>query len=318
MNPYASNPDDIPVTDLYADVPLYGRYFPRQDDFQVDLQHINSLSSVSLQYWESVVELCNESLRIYPADEGGRDVFALGSVIVKSSHLHDTGNGQIKEIDFSYADANEVQAIAIAKSILKEVRVSEIFFAGKVRAPPLSLATLQRLTHLHLLKLNDRQVLVRVRLPGVGMNVAWPYLSQGQREAFKRQSREVLRQLHAVKPTDGRQIRSHVVRDPNILSNGRIPALEGDILFSSTNTDLDLSFMHNDFSDSNVIVDNDKIVGVIDWEMAGFFGWKTAGEVHRRIRTPQREHFVNANLSEARIEEITHWNDLYDDGAPEL
>ncbi|OBT40812.1 hypothetical protein VE00_08623 [Pseudogymnoascus sp. WSF 3629] len=319
MNPYASNPDDIPVTDLYADVPLYGRYFPRQDDFQVDLQHANSLSSVSLQYWESVVELCNESVRIYPADEGGRDVFALGSVIVKSSHLHDTDNGQINEIDFSYADANEVQAIAIAKSVLKDVRVPEVFFAGKVRAPPsLSLATLQRLTNLHLLKLNDRQVLVRERLPGIGMNVAWPYLSQGQREAFKQQSREILRQLHAVKPTDGRQIRSHVVRDPNILSNGRIPALEGDILFSSTNTDLDLAFMHNDFSDSNVIVDNDMIVGVIDWEMAGFFGWKTAGEVHRRIRTPQREHFVNANLIEARIEEIMHWNDLYDNGAPEL
>jgi hypothetical protein len=33
--------------------------------------------------------------------------------------------------------------------------------------------------------------------------------------------------------------------------------------------------------------------------LAGFFGWKTAGEIHRRIRTPQREHFANANLSEA-------------------
>ncbi|OBT74384.1 hypothetical protein VF21_06822 [Pseudogymnoascus sp. 05NY08] len=271
MNPYASNPDDIPVTDLYADVPLYGRYFPRQDDFQVDLQHVNSPSTASLQYWASVVELCNESFRIYPADEGGRDVFALGSVIVKSSHLHDAGNGQIKEIDFSYADANEVQAIAIVKSILKGVRVPDIFFSGKV---------------------NGRQVLVQERLPGVGMNVAWPYLSQGQREAFKRQAREILRQLHAVKPTDGRETRSYVVQDPNILSNGRINELEGSILFP---------------------IENDKIVGVIDWEMAGFFDWKTAGEVHRRIRTPQREHFVNANISESRVQEIMHWNDLYDD-----
>lgn len=119
---------------MYADMPLYGRYFPRQDDFRVDAQHINSLSTASLEYWTSVVKLCNESVRIYPADEGGRDVFALGSVIVKSSHLHNSGNGQIKEIDFSYADANEVQAITIAKSILKDVRVPEILFAGKVRA----------------------------------------------------------------------------------------------------------------------------------------------------------------------------------------
>ncbi|KFY81960.1 hypothetical protein V500_10938 [Pseudogymnoascus sp. VKM F-4518 (FW-2643)] len=297
MNPYVTNPGDIPATDMYADLPLYGRYFPRQDDFQVDLQHVNSLSTASLQYWASVVELCNESVRIYPADEGGRDVFALGSVIVKSSHLHDLGNGQIKEIDFSYADANEVQAIAIAKSILKDIRVPDIFFAGKV---------------------NGRQVLVQERLPGVGLNVAWQYLSQGQREAFKRQSREILRQLHAVKPTDGRQTRSLVVQDPNILSNGRILAVEGDILFSNTNIDPDLAFMHNDFNESNLIVENDRIVGVIDWEMAGFFGWKTAGEVHRRFRTPQREQFVNANLSEARLQEIMSWNDLYDDGMPEL
>jgi hypothetical protein len=52
--------------------------------------------------------------------------------------------------------------------------------------------------------------------------------------------------------------------------------------------------------------------------MAGFFGWKTAGEVHRRIRTPQREHFANASLSEESLQDIMFWNDLYDDGMPEL
>lgn len=123
MNPYETNPDHIPSTDLYADVPLYGRYTPKPDDFQVDLQQTNFQS-----YWASVIELCNESVRIYPADEGGRDVFALGSVIVKSSHLHDT-----QEIDYSYADANEVRAIAIAKDLFKDIiRVPDIYFAGKV------------------------------------------------------------------------------------------------------------------------------------------------------------------------------------------
>lgn len=122
MNPYESNPDSISATDPYADVPFYGRYFPRPDDFHIDLQHVNSQSADSLQYWASVVDLCNESVRIYPADEGGRDVFALGSVIVKSSHLHKKQDGQHTEIDYSYADANEVQAIAIAKSVLTDVK----------------------------------------------------------------------------------------------------------------------------------------------------------------------------------------------------
>ncbi|KAI0482159.1 kinase-like domain-containing protein [Xylariaceae sp. FL0804] len=297
MNPYEANPDNIPTTDRYADVPLYGRYFPRQDDFRVDVQHVDSQSPASLQYWASVVDLCDESVRIYPADEGGRDVFALGSVIVKSSHLHDPGNEHHTEIDFSYADANERQAVAIAKSTLKDVRVPEIFFSGKI---------------------HGRQVLVQERLPGVGLTVAWAYLSQGQKEAFKQQAREILRQLHNVKPTDGRQTRSHVVPDPNILSNGRIHALEGDLLFSDTNEDPDVGFMHNDLTLSNIIVDDDRIVGLVDWEMAGFFGWKTAGEVHRRIRTPQRAHFVKANLSEGRLQEIMFWNDLYDAGTPEV
>jgi RIO-like serine/threonine protein kinase len=70
--------------------------------------------------------------------------------------------------------------------------------------------------------------------------------------------------------------------------------------------------MHNDLTESNIIVDNDVIVGLVDWEMAGFFGWRAAGEVHRRIRTPQREHFVNAEISEERILNLMYWGDLYD------
>jgi nucleoid-associated protein YgaU len=100
-NPYEANPEKIPATDMYADVPFYGRYYPRPDDFRVDLQHVNSQTTDSLRYWASVVRLCTEDIRIYPADEGGRDVFALGSVIVKSSHLHASKGDQCTEIDFS-------------------------------------------------------------------------------------------------------------------------------------------------------------------------------------------------------------------------
>lgn len=57
--------------------------------------------------------------------------------------------------------------------------------------------------------------------------------------------------------------------------------------------------------------------GVIDWEMACFVGWKTAGEVHRRIRTPQRGHFANVNSGEARLLDIMFLNNLYDAGTPE-
>ncbi|KAI9163552.1 Protein kinase-like domain protein [Paramyrothecium foliicola] len=267
MSPYMSNPDDISPTDSYADVPFYGRYFPREDDFRVDPQHANSHTGST-------------------RPEGGRDVFALGIVIVKSSHLHNPSKTQRMEIDYSYVDAAEIQAITIVKNVLKHI--------------------------------NGRQVLVQERLPGVSLTVAWPYLSRNEKEAFKQQARTILGQLHTAKPTNGCRARSHVVEDPNILSNGRIHALEGDILFSSAITDPDMSFMHNGFTESNCIVDRGEITGLVDWGMAGYFGWETAGEVHRRIRTPQREHFVNAKLSEERLQEIMSWSDLYDDGMPEV
>ncbi|KAF6830100.1 hypothetical protein CPLU01_07515 [Colletotrichum plurivorum] len=281
MNPYASRLEDIPAADSYDDLPCYGRYHPRPDEFRVNLEHVDSESPVSLQYWTSVIDLCDESVMIYPADEGGRDVFALGNVIVKSSHLHET-----REVDYSYADSNEVNAISLARDALK--------------------------TH----QIGDRQVLIQERVPGVGLNVALPYLSPSQKASFKKQARAVLRRLSAIKPADGSQAHRHVVHDPNITTNGRINPLEAEILFSHEG-DSDAGFMHNDFTDSNCIVDDDRIVGLVDWEMAGFFGWKTAGEIHRRIRTPQREHFTAANLSEETLRDIMWWSDLYDDGRPE-
>lgn len=132
MNPYATEQGEIPQTDRYLDVPLYGRYCPKLDDFRVDRQRVNSQSTDSLQYWASVVKLCDDLVRIYPAGEGGRNVFAVGSVIIKSSHLRTGRDAQYPEIDYSYADSNELQAISIAKTALKDVRVPEIYFAGKV------------------------------------------------------------------------------------------------------------------------------------------------------------------------------------------
>ncbi|KAJ9200425.1 hypothetical protein DTO164E3_4000 [Paecilomyces variotii] len=149
MNPYEADPEKIPPTDLYADVPLYGRYYPKPDDFRVDFQHVNSQTTDSLRYWTFVVGLCTEQIRIYPSDEGGRDVFALGSVIVKSGHLHAHEGAQYPEIDFSYADANEIQAIGLAKTVLKDIKVPEIYFSGKV------LTSFLLLTKLLLRRLND-------------------------------------------------------------------------------------------------------------------------------------------------------------------
>lgn len=118
-------------------------------------------------------------------------------------------------------------------------------------------------------------------------------------------------QLHAAKPPNNRQARDHIVPDPNIQTNGRLNPQEAHILFAA-NCSGDMSFMHNDFTPSNCIVNNDKIVGLIDWEMAGYLGWKTAAEIHRKLRCPLREHYVNANVTEEQLQDMMWWNDIYE------
>lgn len=133
MNPYEAAPENIPKTDRYAAEPFYGRYFPRSDDFKPDQHYVNSTSAESLTYWANVLKLCNASLRIYENGDGGRDVFALGSVIVKSSHLREDLEGRRASRDYSFADKNEVEATALARPVLDNIKVPKIYFASKVR-----------------------------------------------------------------------------------------------------------------------------------------------------------------------------------------
>ncbi|KAI8950359.1 hypothetical protein F4801DRAFT_349994 [Xylaria longipes] len=62
-----------------------------------------------------MLDHCDEAVRIYPADDDGQDVFALGSVIMNSSHLHKTSRQD--KVDYTYADLNEAQAIALSRGV---------------------------------------------------------------------------------------------------------------------------------------------------------------------------------------------------------
>lgn len=68
--------------------------------------------------------------------------------------------------------------------------------------------------------------------------------------------------------------------------------------------------MHNNLNRLNIIVDNDKIVAVVDWEM-GVLRLKRAGAVHARCLVPKREGFAKLGLEEERLADLTYWNDLY-------
>jgi hypothetical protein len=101
-----------------------------------DPEHVNSTSATSLKYCASVFERCDESIRIYENQDGGRDVFALESVIVKSSHLKDRLEGRLAHRDYSFADANEMRATALVRKAGADIRVPDIYFVSKVRSIP--------------------------------------------------------------------------------------------------------------------------------------------------------------------------------------
>lgn len=300
-------------------MPFYGRYHPRPDDFRPDPKYVGSDSEASLVYRESVLDLCSESTRIYE-DTDGRDVFALGGAIIKSSHLHMGIEGLRSTRDCSYADANEVKATRLARELLGDVSVPAIYFAGKVLKIRVFHFSVQRLSsnakrHISNNKSTALTCLFQERIPGVGLSIAWQYISRAQKQDFKKQARDILFRLHKAKPSsspEAQSARSYIVPVPDPVSHRGIQELERDIIFSAENRDPDLGFMQNDFSLSNCIVDKDRIVGLVDWEMAGFFGWKTAAQVHVKIRTPKRENFAALDLPDEFLEDMLFWNDLYE------
>ncbi|KAF2453257.1 kinase-like domain-containing protein [Lineolata rhizophorae] len=300
MNPYEADPSKVPANDLYADVPLYGRYLPQASDFTPDPQRKHSA-----EYWDSILAKYNESNCLYNSVDGGRDVFALGSVIIKSSHQR----SDAPKRDYAFADANEVAAIELVRDVLSmaDVQVPTIHFAGKVRG---------------------RNVLVQSRIPGVTLNVAWPYLNSTQKASFKTQARRLLRLWHGIPSPFARP--SYIVPDSDPVRHRNITELERSILFGDASVTeqqsngfdqrgtVDLGLAHNDFNESNIVVANDRIIGVIDWEMAGWFGWKRTGAVHAHCRVPKRENFVRLNYSEERLADLTYWNDLFSEESRDL
>lgn len=150
-------------------------------------------------------------------------------------------------------------------------------------------------------------VLIQERIPGVALTVAWPYLTQTQKHAFKSEARSIVQALQCLRGSHG-----YVVPDFDPCRNKGISVKENTLLFSNPPpSSEEVAFTHNDLQPSNIIVKNDRIVGVIDWEMAGYFGTREA-KVHSEMRVPNRESLSGAKLSEERILDMIFWNDLYE------
>lgn len=293
MNPYETHPEAIPAVDPYLAQSIhYGRYMPRGDDFVPP--HDRWCDSESKAeghpdtvYWKSVVNrFCvpENSLNI---SSDKVDIFAVGSVLIRI----DRDAAQESRALFN---ANELHAAKKGADVLNDIGVAVpvMYFTGLI---------------------DGRNVVVESRIAGVSLEVAWRYLSAEQATGFKQQSRQILQRLATGIGSSEDGGPSFICRELNAqppINDDQ--ALEKELLFGGKGVGDDdaenLLFAHNNMTRSNIIVNNDQIVGLLGWRQSGYFGFGKAGEVHRQLRVPESSTVVDASADER----LPSWVDLYD------
>lgn len=282
MSPYETDPELVPTEDPYLSRSVhYGRYTPCDADFRPSYDHWCE-TDPDPTYWEGVVrKFCTpeNSLNI----PGTREAFAAGSVIIRVDR---NSIESAKSEKYRFANLNELRAARKAEDALKElgVAVPVIYFCGPVEG---------------------KNVTVESRIPGVSLEVAWRYLTTEQVNGFKEQCRRILQRLGALGSSDNGP--SYVCHELNGQSHPDSGESERDILFEQGDGENSLYFTHNDMTRSNIIVKDDRIVGLLGWRQSGFFGLEKARKIHQQLRVPEPTF-----ISSSSGQETLNWGDLYD------
>ncbi|EEQ28121.1 Set1 complex component spp1 [Microsporum canis CBS 113480] len=251
------------------------------DDFCPDSRHIMSTSPESIKYWEGVLDRCNSETRINVPRIGKRDIFMVGNVIVKSDHL-DPGGGTGRHL----IDANEDAAVKLVRNAIPEIQLPQTYFSSKIRG---------------------HDVLIQSRIPGEPLDSIWTQLSTQQKEVYKQQARDIILKLRQITP-DTLKYPRYFVTSSEKDSQRKLSPEEVHSL-SPTDTCEDLGVAHNDMVMSNIIVNNDRIVGLIGWSNAGYFNWRTVSKIHSKVRCLDSQ--TNVPIPEYFESEV-QWHDLYE------
>ncbi|RAH60383.1 PHD transcription factor [Aspergillus piperis CBS 112811] len=282
-NPYETNPELLPNDDLFlARSVHYGRYAPRESDFKPRYNQWCEPDPEVTSYWEGIVkELCTaeNSLNV----SGNREVFAAGSVVIRVDREPSTGAAAEK---YSCANANELSAARKAEDTLKEmsITVPVIFFCGTI---------------------DGKNVTVESRIPGVTLEVAWRYLTAEQIDMFKQQCRRISQRLGGIDAPPDRP--SYVCSGLNSQASPDALEPEKNILFRERKEDEHICLVHNNLVPSNVVISDDKVIGITGWRQSGYFGFERADEIHRRFRI-----LVASAIHGDKSTNLRAWSDLYE------
>ncbi|KAL4926230.1 putative PHD transcription factor [Aspergillus undulatus] len=184
-------------------------------------------------------------------------------------------------------NANELGASRRAEMTLEELQVAvpRILFYGTV---------------------SGKNVTVESRLPGVSLDVAWRHLSPQQIELMKQQCRIVSDRIsNDTSPGSP----SYVCSELNSQPASGIEELERSILFDQNEVRGIYPLTHNNMLLSNIVVNNHRIVGLIGWREAGYFGFGKADKVHRQVRVPRLVAEVESGVG---LQNVATWADLYE------
>ncbi|KAK4871330.1 hypothetical protein LT330_000567 [Penicillium expansum] len=284
-NPYETNPDHIPSNDPFiSQSAQYGRYTPRADDFTPRFMNWYRSDPAVNSFWEKVAQqYCTpeHSLNI----SGPREAFAAGSVIIWVDRQ--LADGAAAE-SYSSVNTNELSAAQKAEDSLREIGVTVpvVYFCGTIEG---------------------RNVTIESRIAGVSLEVAWRYLDAEQIDIFKNQCRQILQRLGTIDSPQDEP--SYICRELNSQIPPSVETRERDILFTEKGKEEELSLTHNNFVPSNIIIQDNRVVGIAGWRQCGYFGTVRAKKVHRLFRDlgPASQNGVTSS------EKSATWTDLYDD-----
>ena len=286
MNPYETDPERVPKDDPYISrSPDYGRYTPHDDDFKPRYDRWHEPEPEATAYWEDIVRkscVPENSLNV----PGSREAFSAGRVVIKVDNENvDDGFAEV----YSCVNANELSSARKVEDVLKEIGVAVpvIYFCGTV---------------------DGKNVIVESRIPGVSLEVAWRYLTTEQISTIKKQCRRIIQRLAEVERASNGP--SYVSSGLNSQSQPDMPEQEKKILFKEKGEGDYLCLVHNDMVRPNIIVKDDRVVGVAGWRQCGLFGLDRAAKVHRALRIPE---ITYASGTKDSSEGAMAWADLYDD-----
>ena len=187
---------------------------------------------------------------------------------------------------------------------------------------------------------DGRHCIIMSRIPGTTLQEAWPTLSDESRSSIVEQLVGYIHELRQIKgesissasgsPTSmyffglvmdkvlhsssefHHLLTSRVYRLPNMLN--KIPEAYVDFLRSRFDDNSRLVFTHADLADRNIIVQDGRITGIIDWEWAGFYPehWefvtlmKNGAWCGDRVAKEFPE-YINALFAYCRLQLISPW-----------